>query len=219
MHWIEPNCLPETQGTVEGFIVNRHGEIDGVLLTGPRPTSLLVCMPPHLADAIEARVKCGDTIRVRGVRPRLADIVAAMALITDDGAVIVDHGPGHGDEHGPRHRDRQPKNMEAEGVVRLSLYGPKGDLRGALLENGTIIRIGPKEAALRAELLHPGASIAVCGEGLVTRHGQVIAAKELGPDRHSVKPVEAPKHRRDENKPKHKTRHDGERLHSGLSDT
>ena len=32
MHWIEPDCLPETQGTVEGFIMNRHGEIDGVLL-------------------------------------------------------------------------------------------------------------------------------------------------------------------------------------------
>ena len=32
MHWIDPNCLPETQGAVEGFITNRHGEIDGVLL-------------------------------------------------------------------------------------------------------------------------------------------------------------------------------------------
>jgi hypothetical protein len=45
MHWIEPDCLPETQGTVEGFIMNRHGEIDGVLLGGARQTPLLVCKP------------------------------------------------------------------------------------------------------------------------------------------------------------------------------
>ena len=54
-------------------------------------------------------VKCGDTIRVRGVRPRLADIVAAMALIADDGEAIVDNGPGHEDEHGPASR-RPTKN-------------------------------------------------------------------------------------------------------------
>jgi hypothetical protein len=38
MHWIDPDCLPETQGTVEGFIMNWHGEIDGVLLGGARQT-------------------------------------------------------------------------------------------------------------------------------------------------------------------------------------
>lgn len=147
MHWIDPNCLPETRGAVEGFIVNRHGEIDGLLLAGPRPTSLLVCMPPHLAAAIEAEVKHGDAIRVRGVRPRLADIIAAVALTARNGAVIVDDGPGGEDEHEPPHRDGKPQRMEADGIVRLSLYGPKGELRGALLEDGTVIRIGAKEAA------------------------------------------------------------------------
>src|SRR5262249_38276037 len=147
MHWIDPNCLPETRGTVDGFIVNRHGEVDGLLLTGPRPTSLLVCTPTHLAAAIEAQVKCGDTICVRGVRPRQADIVAAVALTTENGVVIVDDGPANEDEHEPPHRDGKPQRTEAEGVVRLSLHGPKGELRGALLEDGIVIRIGPKEAA------------------------------------------------------------------------
>ena len=33
--------------------------------------------------------------------------------------------------------------MTAEGIVRLSLFGPKGELRGALLADGTSVRIGP----------------------------------------------------------------------------
>lgn len=64
MHWIDPDCMPETQGAVEGFIINRHGEIDGVLLTGARQTSLLVCTPPHMGAEIEAAIKIGEMIRV-----------------------------------------------------------------------------------------------------------------------------------------------------------
>ncbi|MGO8977384.1 MAG: hypothetical protein ACLQNV_28165 [Steroidobacteraceae bacterium] len=56
MHWIDPNCLPETQGAVEAFIMNRHGEIDRVILAGARQTPLLVCTPPHMATEIEAAV-------------------------------------------------------------------------------------------------------------------------------------------------------------------
>jgi hypothetical protein len=74
MHWIDPDCLPETQGAVEGFIMNRHGEIDGVLLGGARQTSLLVCTSPHMAAEIEAAVKIGETIGVRGIRPHRATL-------------------------------------------------------------------------------------------------------------------------------------------------
>jgi hypothetical protein len=216
MHWIDPACLPETQGAVEGFITNRHGEIDGLLLAGPRPTSLLVCMPPHLAAAIKAAVRRGDMIRVRGVRPRQADIVAAVALTAGNGAVIVDDGPDREEKRPPRHPDSKPQRMEAEGVVRLSLHGPKGELRGALLEDGTVIRIGAKEAASIQELLCPGAPVAVRGEGLHAKNGRVIAAEEVGPDRRSMKATAGPKHRKHTDKPKHKKHHD-ERADAGTS--
>ena len=107
--------LPETRGAVEGFIVNRHGEIDGLLLAGPRPTCLLVCMPPHLGAAIEAEVKHGDAIRVRGVRPRQADIIAAVALTAGNGAVIVDDGPGGEDPV----RGRRDSLLRARGRGRI----------------------------------------------------------------------------------------------------
>jgi hypothetical protein len=80
MRWIDPDCPPETEGAVEGFITNERGEIDGLLLTGAGPSLLLVCAPPHMAGEIEAAIKTGDVIRARGVRPRQADIFAAVAL-------------------------------------------------------------------------------------------------------------------------------------------
>jgi hypothetical protein len=89
-------------------------------------------------------------------------------------------------------------------------------LRGALLQDGTVIRIGAKEAASIPELLCPGASVAVRGEGLRTKHGRVIAAEEIGPDKHDMKPAAAPNHPKHKDKRKHKKRHD-ERADAGPS--
>jgi hypothetical protein len=204
MHWIDPDCLPETQGAVEGFITNHHGEIDGVLLAAARQTPLLVCTPPHMAAEIEAAIKIGETISIRGVRPRRADILAAVALTASGDETIIDNGPPD-DERAANHAGGKPGRMDAEGTVRLSLFGPKGELRGALLEDGTVVRVGPKEAASLAELLRPGTRLAVRGAGLQTKHGPVIAAQEIGPDTRSLKPIKAPKHK---NKPKHKKHRD-----------
>jgi hypothetical protein len=33
MHWIDPDYLPEITGTVDQFLVNKHGGADGFLLT------------------------------------------------------------------------------------------------------------------------------------------------------------------------------------------
>ena len=36
MHWIDPDSLPELQGTIERFVLNPHGEIDGFVMLGER---------------------------------------------------------------------------------------------------------------------------------------------------------------------------------------
>jgi hypothetical protein len=204
MHWIDPTCLPETQGFVERFITNRHGEVDGVLLAGTKEIPVLICTPPHIAAEIEAGIQISDTINVRGVRRRGADIIAAVALTANCGEVIIDNGPGNEDGREARRCSSKPIRTEAEGVVRLALFGPKGEPRGALLEDGTIVRIGPKEAAALVELLRPGARIALCGTGLQTKHGRVIAAERVGPERCSLRPVKAEKRH---DKPTHKKWH------------
>jgi hypothetical protein len=89
---------------------------------------LFVHLPPHLGPDITSAVAQGDAVRVRGVRPRGADMVAAVAVISSDGGLILDNGPD-GKKPQPRHEKAQ--KIEVEGVVRMSLFGPKGELRGA----------------------------------------------------------------------------------------
>ncbi|HTO62886.1 MAG TPA: hypothetical protein VMM15_16675 [Bradyrhizobium sp.] len=69
MHWIDPESLPAVAGTVERFVLNPHGEVDGfVMRCGPE--DVLVHTPPHLATELVRHVKAGETVTVRAVRPR-----------------------------------------------------------------------------------------------------------------------------------------------------
>ena len=182
MHWMDPDHLPKTEGTVDRFLINPRGEIDGILLAG----GMEVYVSPHLSSEIRAAVKPGAAVTVYGVRPRHAEMVAAVAVEAGSGQRIVDNGPPS-ERHGKKEHDR-PKHdaraphapMEAEGTVRRSLHGPKGETRGALLEDGRIIRIPPHEAKECGPLLQPGARLAARGPGLTTDGATVIDAKELG---------------------------------------
>jgi hypothetical protein len=53
MHWIDPDCLPETKGNVKRFLVNPDGAIEGVILNGAAEAAL-VHLPPHLSAEIKA---------------------------------------------------------------------------------------------------------------------------------------------------------------------
>jgi hypothetical protein len=204
MHWIDPNCLPETKGTIERFILNPHGEIDGFVMTNEAQASVLVHTPPHMEAELIRELKAGDIVSVRGVRPRKADLIAAVAVATSSGAEIVDRGPDHDREH-PK---LEKAKMSADGTVRMSLFGPKGELRGALLTDGTVIRIGPKAAEAVAALLAPNAQIAVKGDGFATQHGRVVHAKEIGSRSDDLRPIEEAKP-----KPKHGPKHETKRGH------
>jgi hypothetical protein len=176
MHWIDPDSLPETRGTVARFLLNPHGEIDGFVI-GSRQMKQ-VHFPPHLSKQIARNVAIGDEVRVRGVKPRGADIVAAVSLTTKTGKLILDEGPYHnGEKHQKPHVEHTP--MEAGGEVLLSLYGPKGELRGALLDDGTSLRMPPHAAAELAEYLAPGAHVQAWGHGVKNKHGRTIEVHEI----------------------------------------
>jgi hypothetical protein len=199
MHWIDHDFLPDIGGTVERFIINHHGEADGLVLEYERDRFVLVHLPPHLGPEITSAIKPGDAVRVRGIRPRGADMISAVAITASDGRVILDGGPdGENEPEAKRHRAKTAR-FEVAGVVRMSLFGPKGELRGALLENGDIIRVGPREAVRIAALLRPGSAVAARGESLESAHGRVVAAVEIGLDPTRLRPV---KERPAEPKPK-----------------
>lgn len=194
MHWIDPDSLPEVAGIFERFVLNPHGEVDGFVMKDKQAT-ILVHTPPHMDAKLTRHISPGDQIRVRGVRPRGAELLAAVAVTTAKDRQIIDDGPDHDREH-PKVK-HEP--MTTDGTVRMSLFGPKGELRGALLSDGTILRVGPKEAQHFAALLAPGAKLAARGDGLQTKHGRVIHVMAIGPDSERLKPVKKPKGK----KPKH----------------
>jgi len=160
-------------------------------MNGQTQTPILVHTPPQMEGELTGNAKAGDKIRVRGVRARSADVFAAVAVTGESGRQIIDQGPGHDRKH-PK-IDHQ--KMRLEGTVRLSLFGPKGELRGALLADGIIIRIGPKEAEHLAELLTPGTKIVVSGDGIETQHSRVVQAKEIGSEMDNLRPIKGPKHK------------------------
>jgi hypothetical protein len=173
MHWIDPASLPETRGTVARFLFNAHGDSDGFLLDGDRQVHL----PPHLSAELLRKVKVGDKVQVRGVKPRGADLVAAVALTGAKGVEIVDHGPGEKPGHPATPRASKP--VEVHGQVQKTLHAPKGEVCGALLASGEIVRMRPKENADLAPYFAAGARIAVWGDAFVVRGQKVIDLGEV----------------------------------------
>jgi hypothetical protein len=186
MHWIDPKFLPEVTGTVELFLLNPHGESDGLVMEDETE----VHFPPHLSTKIHRALKVGNVVKVRGVRPREGNVIAAISLQGDGNKLILDEGPPATKPPKP-HVERQ--DVLISGTVRRPLHGPKGEVRGALLEDGQIVRFPPHEAENLKKLLKPGATMCVKGEALTNRHGTVIEARELGSKASSLVAVKHPK--------------------------
>ena len=194
MHWLDPDYLPESSGTFERFLINPRGDADGMILANGAE----IHFPPHMSAELCAVIRPGQAIKVRGVRPRGGDLIAAVAIETAEGIRITDSGPPkkmHNDEQRPHEHGAKPKHepMEAEGIVRRVLHGPKGEALGALLGDGRIIRIPAHEAERIAHLLSPGQTLAIRGQGFVSALGTVIEAREIGASADDLQPIKLKK--------------------------
>ncbi len=91
----------------------------------------------------------------------------------------MDRGP---DARGPDARgpDRDGPVIKAQGVIKAQLHGPRGDLNGVLLQDGTIVRLPPPEAQSREAALAVGKTIFVSGGGNESALGKVVAARMIG---------------------------------------
>jgi hypothetical protein len=199
MHWIDPDYLPEVTGTVDQFLVNKHGEADGFLLTDGEE----VHVPPHLSARLLRDVRPGSQVKVRGVRPRRVQMIAAVAIDTPKGR-ILDEGPEARDDDEAFEKAKYGA-MSAQGIVKRPIHGPKGEDRGAVLEDGRIIRLPPHEAERFSDLLAKGARISAAGEGATTSFGTVVEAREIGASAETMKAVgpKKPKLGPDHKEPKH----------------
>jgi len=198
----DPQQLPAQRGQVQQFTLTPRGDIDGVILSDGTE----VKTPPHLSTEIAYSVKPGDTVVVHGLHAAALPLVQAVS-ITDEatGRTVVDSGPpGPGRGPGappppppPGDPDAGPPGPipglgEVQGRVRMTLHAPQGEVNGALLEDGTILRMPPPQAFRFAALLRPGQLLVVEGTGFTNAIGKVFEIRQLGPSRDQLSRVEAP---------------------------
>jgi len=186
----DPQQLPAQRGQVQQFTLTPRGDIDGLILSDGTE----VRTPPHLSTELAYAVKPGDTVTIHGLHAAALPLVQAVS-ITDEatGRTIVDNGPaGPGRGPGAAPGVPIPGLSEVQGRVRMTLHGPRGDVNGALLEDGTILRLPPPEAERFTDLLQPGQALVAEGDGFANAIGKVFTVRELGPSRDQLSLVEEP---------------------------
>ena len=198
--------LPATRGSVKFFTMTPRGDVDGFVLGD----NTQVHVPPHLSTQLVGAVRIGDAVTVRGLRAAAVPLVAAMAVTADaSGVTVVDLGPpgrpgnppepgrgGPGDKHehgpgGPGGRLAGPPS-EASGKVLLVLHGPQGEANGAMLEDGTALRLPPPEAMRLAAMLAPGQTVVAQGPGIANNLGRMIDVRQIGASRDALTQVKGP---------------------------
>ena len=178
------NELPATQGKVAEYSLTPRGDVDGLILTDGTEVHL----PPHLGTQLVYAVKPGDAVTIHGLRARAVAMVQAMSVTNDATGKSVTND-GLGGPPGPRGAE-QP--LTAQGQIKAQLHGPQGELNGALLVDGTIVRLPPPEAQRLAANLAPGAPLYVQGNGIAGPLGRVIEAREIGPNPTQLVQIAAP---------------------------
>jgi hypothetical protein len=182
----ELQLLPATKGTVSRYTLTLRGDVGGFVLADGTE----VRFASHLSTQLVYAVKPGDAVTVRGLKALSSPLIAAIAITNDaTGYAVVDTGPGAGPGPGPRGAQQA---TSLQGRVQMPLHGPRGELNGAMLEDGTILRLPPPEAARLAALLMPGQTIVVEGNGLTTAMGRVVEVQAIGSSQAQLNFVQRP---------------------------
>ena len=185
----DPAQLPSFTGRVQQFTLTPRGEIDGVILSDGTE----VKTAPPLSTSIAYSIKPGDTVTIHGLRAVAIPLIQAVSL-TDDtsGRRIVDEdlGPGPGGRP-PAPNAAEPRLAEVQGAIRMSLHGPRGEINGVLLTDGTVLRLPPDAAVNLVTLLQPGRMVIAQGDEVSNPIGKVLEVREFGTSRNHLTPVGA----------------------------
>ena len=174
----DPTQLPAFRGTLQLFTLTPRGDIDGLVLTD----GFEVKTPPHLTAALAAAFKPGDSVTIHGLKAASLSLIQAMSVSNDaSGIDVIDQGPTPDRPASPMPQQVGAAPVPLQGRLRMILHGPRGDINGALLDDGTVLKLPPPEAARFADLLVSGKSVALEGMRFKTPVGTFIDLTSLGP--------------------------------------
>jgi hypothetical protein len=173
--------LPVTHGTVKQYTLTPRGDVDGFLLTDGTQVQL----PPDLSSETVFALRPGDKVTVKGLKARALPLVDAASVVNDaTGASVNDDGPTP--------PPRAGNETTISGKIFTQLHGKRGELNGAVLLDGTILRLPPPEAARLSDALQVGRDVTARGERTSTTLGAWLDASALGPTADQLSEIAAP---------------------------
>src|SRR5438552_13786372 len=152
--------VPPTEqmdGTVSVYLLNPRGEVDGLLLAN----GTQVKFPPHMSADLTDLVKPNERVTAQGVR-EVAPVFTAFTITNSSGQSLNEARP----MQPPPPLDLQGVNlkpMQADGKIRVVLHAPRGEIEGAVLENGVIVRVATHASAQFSTLFQTGVTISAKG--------------------------------------------------------
>jgi hypothetical protein len=161
------------QGTVARLLPTPMGEVDGLVLADGR----VVRFPPHLSAALMGVAGQGDGIAIDGMAEGAAGTIRAWRITNRSTGRSITDAPPPGP---PQPRAWSGRDMQVSGVVQRTLTGPRGEVNGVILDNGTVVRFSPPVGEAFAGLLVPGRTLAAQGYGSNGPGGTAIEAVALG---------------------------------------
>jgi hypothetical protein len=174
------------RGTVSQYMVNPDGLVDGVLLSD----NTIVRFPPHMSQQLVQTVKPQDLISVDGFIEYQGTIHATTITNSASQQSVVDSPPSpQNPPAGPGQEVRQP--MSATGTIKVLTHAARGEIDGAVLDNGTIVHFPPPVGTQYANLFRVGAPLAAAGYGTINTYGRSLEATSIGPSADHMQTVTA----------------------------
>jgi hypothetical protein len=168
---------PVAEGVVDRYLLNPRGDVTGLLLRNGSQMHVTLRAATDLTMAIQP----GDRVRVHGRRVGDSPLVKPDVIlnVTDGTSFTV---PYRLDLAMPPREERPAVNeMRAAGTIQVLLYDHlKEIVNGALLSDGTQVRLPPDVGEHFHTSLQPHMDLEVRGYGATTQYGRAIEAVAIG---------------------------------------
>jgi hypothetical protein len=172
--------MTSIRGMVTQYLMNPDGLVDGLLLSD----NTIVRFPPHMSQQLVQAVKPQDSVRVDGFFEFQGMIHATTITNANSRQSVVDTPPSpQNAPPAPNRYARQP--MSVSGIIKALTYAPRGEIDGAVLDNGTIVHVPPPVGMQYANLFRVGAPLAASGYGTTNSYGRSLEATAIGPSARS----------------------------------
>jgi len=178
------------RGTVSQYLMNPDGLVDGLLLSD----NTIVRFPPHMSQQLVQAVKPQDSVRVDGFFEFQGMIHATTITNANSQQSVVETPPSpQNPPPAPNPYARQP--MSVSGIIKALTYAPRGQIDGAVLDNGTIVHVPPPVGMQYPSFFRVGASLAASGYGTANTYGRSLEATAIGPSASQMQTVAAADYR------------------------